>query len=106
MTSTLRSVSEAVGTEKFSVLAAAVDRVIDDQGALREGLRVDDEIETLDMATLALEFGVTLPTLRKQIQCELGMTAAFKLGKKWVIRKRTFLEYLRRKESAPPQDSR
>ncbi len=99
MKSTLRLIQEAVGTEKFIVLAAAVDGVKADQESIRRDVKIDDEIETLDLATLASDYGVNEKTLRDQIEKELGLGVVMKIGKKWVIRKRRFLDYMIQKEN-------
>lgn len=99
MKSTLRLIQEAVGTEKFIVLATAVDGLKADQESIRRDVKIDDEIETLDLATLASDYGVNEKTLRDQIEKELGLGVVMKIGKKWVIRKRRFLDYMVQKEN-------
>ena len=70
--STLRIVPGAVGTEKFTVLAVAVDTVKADQDMLRNMARIVDEIETIDMKPLAERYGVGEKTLREQLEREIG----------------------------------
>lgn len=104
MPSTLKLVEEAVGLQKFEVLATAIDqlsRLRQSEGA-NEGT-LDDQIAVLDLEELATQFAVTGETLRKNLCAALGKGAVFRVGKKWVIRKQRFLEYLRRQEMGSDQ---
>ena len=99
MFTTLQLVDEAVGLQKFEVLATAIDRL--SQHRQSEGVNegtLDDQIAVLDIEELAGQFAVTGDTLRKNLCAALGKGAVFRVGKKWVIRKQRFLEYLRRQE--------
>jgi|GEM_PF-1857178 len=98
MKTALRQVQEAVGTDKFLVLASMLDSMRADHLELRSQIRVDDETETLDLDALAERYGVSMKTLREQLERELGVGVVMKIGKIWVIRKRKFLEFLQSKE--------
>ena len=82
------------------VLAAAVDQV---QQAIQQNATLDDQIETLDVHELAEKFEITFESFRKQITEVVGPSAVFKHGKKWVIRKQTYLEYLQMRERMPEE---
>jgi hypothetical protein len=104
MPTTLEQLRRAVGSEKLLVLAASIDNLIEERSARAEGLPIDEEIETLDVKRLAQEYDVGFETFRKQICRVVGEGAVFKLGSKWVIRKRKFLEFLKVKESETNAD--
>jgi hypothetical protein len=91
--------------EKFVVMAAAIDLAKNDLEILRNRVSLDDEIETLELSQLAEQYGTGEKTLREQIERQLGSGAAIKVGKKWVIRKRLFLDYLESKEATPYEGS-
>ena len=76
-----------------------VDHLSEELRCLQEKTSLDDQIETLDVCELAEQYNVSFETLRKQITGVMGDSAVFKVGKKWVIRKRKFLDYLQIKES-------
>ena len=95
MATTLQQVQQALGTDKFTVLAVAVDQALE---ARNREVSLDEQIETLDVQELAGNYGTSLETLRKQISDAVGPGAVFKLGKKWVIRKQTFLQFLQARE--------
>ena len=105
MNSTLRSVEDACGRDKLIVMASAIDRLIEDQKNIQMDVGLDPEIETLELESLAERYGVSLRTLRGQIERELDYDAVFKCGKKWVIRKVTFLKFLKKRESGTDQPS-
>lgn len=105
-TTTLSLIHAAVGSEKFTVLAAIIDALKAEQEILRRKINIDEEIETLEIGALAARFGLSERALRAQIDRALGAGHTVKVGKKWVIRKRRFLEFLTRNESPglnPPQ---
>lgn len=92
-------VEEATGTGKFAVLAAAIDQLAEQLLCVSARIGVDDEIATLDVEELASTNGVSFETMRKQLCEVLGRTAVHRLGKRWVLRKRKFLEYLSVREN-------
>ena len=96
---TLRQLEQATGRDKLVVLASTLDQVIDGVRDIESRVTIDSQIETLDASELAEQYGVTMETFRKQVVGVMGEEAIFKLGKKWVIRKRKFLEFLQAKES-------
>jgi hypothetical protein len=96
---TLRLVKEAVGLDKLTVMAGAVDSLKDDFENFRREVRIDDEIETLNLSDLAEQYAVGERTLRDQIERRLGKGCVIKVGRKWVIRKRRFLDFLNFEES-------
>lgn len=98
MATVLQQVREAFGNDKFVVLAAGVDQAL---LATQRNHTLDDQIETLDVHQLSVKFNVTFETLRKQITDVLGPGAVFKLGKSWIIRKQTYLQYLQQRERLP-----
>lgn len=93
-TTTLELVEKAAGRDKFLVLSVAIDRVSNALANLTQGVSLDDQIATLDVEELAATYGVSLDTMREKIRRSLGDNAVFRLGKKWVIRKQTFLGFL------------
>ncbi|MFT5467878.1 MAG: hypothetical protein ACI8UO_002985 [Verrucomicrobiales bacterium] len=99
MSTTLEQLNSALGTEKFTVLATVIDQLRCFQAEIASGVDLDDRIETLDVADLAEEHGVSFETMRKELRSVAGKNAVFRLGKKWVIRKQRFLDYLQTKES-------
>ncbi|MCB1064502.1 MAG: hypothetical protein KDN20_16485 [Verrucomicrobiae bacterium] len=109
MATTMEVVGSALGSAKLTVLAAAIDQLIEAQTRLSEKVHQqavagstasnnDAEIETLELSALAEQYGVSTDTLRKQIRDVLGDHAVIKVGKKRVIRKVVFLDFLRRLE--------
>lgn len=98
--SILALLEKAVGTEKLTLLASAIDQIRINQFESASGLTLDDKIETLEVDALAQENGVTLNTMRANICGVLGEGAVFRLGKRWVIRKQRYLDFLRAKEGA------
>lgn len=99
MPTTLEQLRSAVGSEKLLVLATSIDSLIEDRAARAEGIPIDEEIETMDVKRLAKDYDVGFETFRKQISRVVGEGSVFKLGSKWVIRKRKFLEFLKAKEA-------
>jgi len=98
--SVIHLVQQAVGTDKFLVLAAAIDLAKNDFEILRNRVSIDEEIEILELSQLAEQYGTGEKTLREQIERQLSPGVVIKVGKKWVIRKRRFLDYLESKEAA------
>jgi len=87
-------VEKATGISKFIVLAAALDlqaEQIRNASVLRS---VDDEIAVQDVEELASTNGVGIETMRRQLCGVLGRDAVHRLGKRWVIRKLKYLDYL------------
>jgi 2-succinyl-5-enolpyruvyl-6-hydroxy-3-cyclohexene-1-carboxylate synthase len=84
--------------EKFVVMAAAIDLAKNDLEILRNRISLDDEIETLELSQLAEQYGTGEKTLHEQIERQLSPGVVINFGKKWVIRKRRFLDYLESKE--------
>lgn len=98
--STLHIIKEAVGMDKITVMAAMIDLARNDLENLRNRISIDEEIETLELGQLAEQYGTGEKTLREQIERQLSPGVVIKVGKKWVIRKRRFLDYLESKEGA------
>jgi len=101
MATILQQVEQATGRDKLVVLASVADQLLESQRSREKETSIDDQLETLDVSSLAAQYEVSLETLRRQIIEKVGTKAVFKLGKKWVIRKRKFLEYLQVCESDP-----
>ncbi len=99
MPTTLEQLRSAVGSERLILLAASIDNLIEERCVRAQGVPIDEQIETLDVKQLAQDYDVGFETFRKQICRVVGEGAVFKLGSKWVIRKRKFLEFLKVKES-------
>ena len=91
----LEQVNQAVGLDKLTVLAVAVDQV---QQSMRTLAPLDEQLELLDMLDLAKQHGVSFKTLRAQVASLVGPGSVFRLGKRWVIRKQRFLEFLQAQE--------
>ncbi len=92
--SVMHLIQQAVGMDKFVVMAAAIDLAKNDLEILRNRVSIDEEIETLELSQLAEQYGTGERTLREQIERQLSPGAVIKVGEKWVIRKRRFLDYL------------
>ena len=60
MPTTLQQVEKALGTDKFVVLAAAVDHVIESHETLAEKASIDNEIETLDGGRILTKLTINL----------------------------------------------
>jgi hypothetical protein len=107
---TLSLIHDAVGSEKFTVLAATIDNLKAELENLRNKATIDDEIETLEIAPLADRFGISEKAFRDQVDRAIGAGHVVKVGKRWVIRKRRFLEFLTRNEplgmTSPPRAGR
>lgn len=105
MPTTIEMVEGATGSAKLQILAAFIDQVRQDQAAMSERMgelalscgagSYDVEIETLELSELADRYGATVGTMRKQICSVVGKDAVIKVGKKWVIRKTLFLDFLK-----------
>lgn len=91
-------VDDAVGTDKFVVLAELIDHLYAQMRIASGEIAIEDEIATLDLEELASQYKVSQETLRRQLCSVLGPKAVFKLGKTWVVRKRKFLQYLEQRE--------
>ncbi len=98
MASTLEMVEKANGTNKFIVLAAVIDQMAEQMLNVSVLRSVDDEIALLCVEEIASANGVGFETMRRQLCGVLGRDAVYRLGKRWVIRKRKFLEYLTMQE--------
>lgn len=94
MATTLEMVESATGLSKFTVLAAAIDQLAEQIRSVSASRSVDDDIAILDVEDLASMNRVGSETMRKQLCQVLGNDAVHRLGKRWVIRKRKFQEYL------------
>lgn len=98
--STLHIIQEAVGMDKITVMAAMIDLDRNDLENLRNQISIDEEIETLELNRLAEQYGTGEKTLPEQIERQLRPGVVIKVGKKWLIRKRRFLDFLESKETA------
>jgi hypothetical protein len=97
--STLHIIKEAEGIDKFTVMAAMIDLARNDLENLRNRILIEEEIETHELSQLAKQYGSGERALREQVERQLCIGAVIKIGKKWVIRKRRFLDFLESKES-------
>lgn len=104
MPTTLQLVEQALGKDKFAVLACAIDLLAARTDALVKEKPVDEQIACLDVHQLAEENGVGFETLRKNICQVMGAHAVFRLGKRWVIRKETFLLFLQKMETGAAEN--
>ena len=105
MPTTLQLVEQATGLDKFAVLACAIDlhAARMDDLVLKEA-PIDEQIACLDIHELAKENGVGFETFRKNICQVMGSHAIFRLGKRWVIRKETYLLFLQKLETGAVED--
>ena len=94
MATMLEMVEKATGSSKFTVLAAAIDQMLEQMLSVSVSKSMDDEIAVLCVEELASTNRVKSKTMRGNLCKVLGDDAVFRLGKRWVIRKRKFLEYL------------
>lgn len=99
MPTTLQLVEQATGLDKFAVLACAIDLQAARMDELVREKPIDEQIACLDVNRLAQENGVSFETLRKNICEVMGAHTVFRLGKRWVIRKETFLLFLQKMET-------
>ncbi|MEQ1842449.1 MAG: hypothetical protein ABL994_18775 [Verrucomicrobiales bacterium] len=104
MATTTDLVQKSLGTEKFLVLAHAIDFLDERVGSLSSSQPIDTQIETLDLEELAALNSISSETLRKKINASLDKQAVVRPGKRWVIRKALWLEYLQRLEAHPAPD--
>ncbi|MBL9160636.1 MAG: hypothetical protein JNJ70_24350 [Verrucomicrobiales bacterium] len=93
--STLKQFNAALGKDKMTVLAVAIDHLRDWMQESTVNQTIDDQIETLGLADLADRHGITIKALRERISSKLGPSAVIRLGKCLVIRKTRYLEFLR-----------
>jgi len=84
MPTTLQLVEQALGRDKFAVLACAIDLMQERLDAMTREQPIDEQIAVLDVHELARENGVSFETLRKKISEVMGPHAVFRLGKRWV----------------------
>tara|TARA_R110002096_G_scaffold427509_1_gene638262 strand:+ start:1617 stop:1943 length:327 start_codon:yes stop_codon:yes gene_type:complete len=104
MGTTSELVSKAVGMEKLIILGQAIDlntKRIDSIGG-RESM--DDQLETIEIQSLAQQYGVKPDTMRRNLCLTLGDNAVIRIGKKWVIRKIQFLKFLQILETPATED--
>lgn len=104
MPTTLQLVEKALGHDKFAVLACAIDLLTSRMDGLVQEKPIDDQIACLDAHQLAEENGVSFETFRKNICQVMGTHAVFRLGKRWVLRKETFLLFLQKMETGAAAD--
>jgi len=78
--------------EKFDVLAGDIDFLRQRVDTIHTEQSMDDLLEMLEIEKLAKEFGITLFTMRNKLKAAGGQV--MKIGKKWVIRKVSYLEVL------------
>lgn len=83
---------------KLDVVATMIDLVRNDLDNLRNRISIDEEMETLELSQLAEQYGTGERALHEQIEKQLCAGAVIKVGRKWVIRKRRFLDFLESKE--------
>ena len=104
MQSMIQLVEQASGRDKFMVLATAIERLASGQESLKSGRSIDEQIATVDVESLATDYGVSFATMRSNLRAVIGESAVFRLGKRWVIRKERFLDYLQAVESEPTEE--
>lgn len=97
--STLKQVHEALGQDKLTVLAVAIDQLRAHLYEREHEADIDEQIETVDVALLAEQNGVSPKVMRERICSKLGQPVVIRLGRRFVIRKTRFLEFLRACES-------
>jgi len=78
--------------EKFDVLAGEIDALRQRIDNLQGVKTMDDLLAVVQIEELAKEFGVSLSTMRDKLKAAGGQVV--KIGKKWVIRKVSYLEVL------------
>ena len=86
----LSTIERATGKDKFTVIGAQFDVLME----LAESRSIDEKIATLDVEELAKSHDVAFDTMRNQLRSVLGRNAVFRLGKRWLVRKAKFLEFL------------
>ena len=89
--------------EKVNLLAAYIDLLLDRVDSLGQQRPLDEQVEVFELEQLAEDYGTTTETMGKQIAAVLGDSAVIKVGKKRVIRKSKFLEFLETKEAGMAQ---
>lgn len=82
--------------DKFAVLAGDIDLLRQRVENLHAEQSIDDLLDVIEIEMLAKRFGNTSELMRKKLSKAGGKV--FKLGRKHVIRKVTFLEVLEKLE--------
>ena len=98
MTTTREKAGKVTPLEKFDVLAMDIDLLRHRVENLHSEQSMDDLLEVIEVEQLAAEYGVSFFTMRKKLTSAGGHV--FKLGKKYVIRKVSYLQVLENLESA------
>lgn len=96
---TVEQIELATGSDKLRLIGAEIDRVKGEISRLSGLQSTDDQAETIEVEELASKYDVREETLRKNINVRLGKSAVIRVGKKWVLRKTLWLEYLKTLES-------
>ena len=84
--------------EKFDVLAGDIDLLRQRVDTLHSEQSMDDLLDLLEIEQLAGKFGVSSLTIRKKLADAGGHV--MKIGKKYVIRKISYLQVLENLETA------
>jgi len=92
MKTTRERAGKVTPLEKFDVLATDIDLLRQRVENIHAEQSMDDLLELIEVEQLAAEFGVTFFTMRKKLISAGGQVV--KIGKKWVIRKISYLQVL------------
>ena len=90
--------SKVTPLEKFDVLAGDIDLLRQRVDTLHSEQSMDDLLDLLEIEQLAGKFGVSSLTIRKKLADAGGHV--MKIGKKYVIRKISYLQVLENLETA------
>lgn len=93
-------IQNAVGTQKIDIIARELDRIHAELTESANNEDIDGIIETLSLNEIAEQQGVPVRYLRDQISRTLGSPSVVKMGRTWIIRKTTWLRYLKACETS------
>ena len=78
--------------DKIAVMAGDIDQLRQRVEGITANQSIDDLLDVLEVGELGQRFGVSLDCMRKRLTQAGGKV--FRMGKKYVIRKVTFLEVM------------
>lgn len=78
--------------ERFNLLAAEIDRLRERLDIVNTDRSIDDSLELIELDDLRIKFQSSIPSIRAKLSSAGG--CVFKLGKKYVIRKISYLRAL------------
>ena len=98
METTRERTGKVTPLEKFDVLAMDIDLLRHRVENLQSEQSMDDLLAVIEVEKLAVKFGVSPATMKKKLAAAGGQVV--KIGKKYVIRKVSYLQVLENLESS------